>query len=390
MRRAVLILFVVLFMCSPWALGSPGSLEDEIALQTRKLEELRKEQARLESELKKVLSSAKDLSSELAKLEKQIAAAEADIAKSRERILALEKQRKQLEREVESLQRGILQEKSSQEAIARGAYRVDTGEMVLQSLISGVSPAEWEADVYWAAQCLRAKSSTIEEASRKQRELAGKLEEIKQRIRLEVVLKERLVLENRRLTELRKAREEILRRLEHDRARLEKNRKDLVQAQRNLEATLARLREELARKKAPSPPQVPVKRGRLFWPVSGGTIFRRFGEWKDAHYGITFYNPGIDIACPVGTPVYAAADGVVLLASTIRGYGKTIIIDHGNDLVTVYAHLGEIRVQAGDTVRGGQVIALSGDSGLVERPVVHFEVRVGTSAREEDPLLWLQ
>jgi murein DD-endopeptidase MepM/ murein hydrolase activator NlpD len=124
--------------------------------------------------------------------------------------------------------------------------------------------------------------------------------------------------------------------------------------------------------------------------VSGGTIFRRCGEWKDARYGITFYNPGVDIACPVGTPVYAAADGVVLLASTIRGYGKTIIIDHGNDLVTVYAHLGEIRVRAGDTVRGGQVIALSGDSGLVERPVVHFEVRVGTSAREEDPLLWLQ
>jgi septal ring factor EnvC (AmiA/AmiB activator) len=163
MRRAVLILFVVLFVCSPWALGSPDSLEDEIALQTKKLEELRKEQARLEGELKRVLSSAKDLSGELAKLEEQIAAAEADIAKSRERILALEKQRKQLEQEVESLQRGILKEKSSQEAIARGAYRVDTGEVVLRSLVSGISPGEWEANTYWAAQCLRVKSSTIEE-----------------------------------------------------------------------------------------------------------------------------------------------------------------------------------------------------------------------------------
>lgn len=372
-------------------LWAQDPLEEEIALQTQKLEELKKEEARLEGELKKILSSAKDLSGELAKIEKQIGNTEKDIAQSRERILALEKQRKALESEIARLSQNVLQEKATQEAIAQEIHKFGDSTALLQDLIAGVPPSDRESTAYLAIRCLGEKHRRIQDTLLRQGDVARKLEELKQRIRLEVVLKEKLVLENRRLAELRKAREEILRRLEGERARLEKNRKELIQAQKNLESTIAKLREELARKRAPArPPQAPVKRGKLFWPVQGGTVFRPFGERKDPHYGITFYNPGIDIACPVGTPVYAAADGVVILASTIRGYGKTIIIDHGSDLVTVYAHLGELRVKAGDTVRGGQVIALSGDSGLVERPVVHFEVRVGTSAREEDPLLWLQ
>lgn len=391
MKAVLLVLFVTFLVFVPLGLWAQDSLEEEIALQAKKLEELKKDQTRLENELKKILSSAKNLSGELAKIEEQIAGTEEDIARSRERILTLEKQRKNLEREVEALSQGILTEKGNQEKILEGTYKLTGGATFLEGLIAGVPPGDLESVEYLAARCLKVKSERIQEAILRQKDLAEKLEGIKKRIRLEVVLKEKLLLENRRLAELKKAREEILRRLEKDRAGLEARRKELMQAQKNLEGTIAKLREELARRRVPvQPPIAPVKRGKLFWPVQGGTVFRPFGERKDPHYGITFYNPGIDIACPVGTPVYAAADGVVILASTIRGYGKTIIIDHGNDLVTVYAHLGEIRVKAGESVKGGEVIALSGDSGLVERPVVHFEVRVGTSAREEDPLLWLR
>lgn len=388
---AVFLVFGLFAFLMPLAFSSEDPLEAEITLQAQKLEELKKEQARLESELKRIFSSEKDLTGELAKIEKQIASTEQDIARSRERILVLERQRKDLEGEVEKLSQGILEERRCQEEVLERAYRLSAGETLPGSLASGIPLSEWESNEYLAARCLKVKSENIKEASLKQGNLAKKLEEIKQRIRLEVVLKEKLVVENQRLAELKKAREEILRRLGEDKARLERNRREIAQAQKNLEGTIAKLREELARRRAPSrPPVAPVKRGRLFWPVQGGAVLHPFGEWKDARYGITFYNPGVDIACPVGTPVFAATDGVVILASTIRGYGKTVIIDHGNDVVTVYAHLEEIRVKPGEEVRGGQVIALSGSSGLVEQPMVHFEVRVGTSAREEDPLLWLQ
>lgn len=391
MKAALLVLFIAFLIFVPLELWAQDSLEEEITLQTKKLEELKKDQTRLENELKKILSSTKNLSEELAKIEKQIASTEGDIAKSRERILTLEKQRKNLEREVEGLSQGILAEKENQEKILEKTYKLSSGVTFLESFVTGIPLSDLESVEYLATQCLRVKNERIQGAMLRQKDLAEKLEGIKKRIRLEVVLKEKLLLENKRLAELKRAREEILRRLEKDRASLEARRKELMQAQKNLEGTIAKLREELARRRAPvQPPIAPVKRGRLFWPVQGGTVFRPFGERKDPRYGITFYNPGIDIACPVGTPVYAAADGVVILASTIRGYGKTVIIDHGNDLITVYAHLGEIRVRTGESVKGGEVIALSGDSGLVERPVVHFEVRVGTSAREEDPLLWLR
>jgi len=385
-------IFLVLFLIFVLSLvlWAQDPLEEEIALQTQKLEELKKEQARLEEELKRILSSEKDLTGELAKIEQQIASLEKDIAQSREKILTLEQQRKNLQKEVEQLSWVISREQESREKILKRAYMAGGGDECFEGLLFGVPRSEKESGDFLAAECLRFESARIREALEKEGSLRGKLKEIEQRIRLEVVLKEKLLVESKRLAELRKAREEMLRRLSQDKTRFEKNRQELARAQRGLESTIARLREELQKKRVPSPSFQPVKRGRFFWPVQGGTVFREFGERKDPRYGITFYNPGVDIACPVGTPVFAAGDGVVILASTIRGYGKTIIIDHGNDVVTVYAHLGEIRVEPGEEVRGGQTIALSGDSGLADRPMIHFEVRVGTSAREENPLLWLR
>ncbi len=119
-------------------------------------------------------------------------------------------------------------------------------------------------------------------------------------------------------------------------------------------------------------------------------MIRSFGESKDPRYGVNFYNPGIDIAAPLGSPVLAASSGVVILAQNVRGYGKTIILDHGQDIVTVYAHLQEVKVSSGQEVKEGQVIGLVGETGLVDGPTLHFEVRVGKKAKEENPLQWLE
>ena len=87
---------------------------------------------------------------------------------------------------------------------------------------------------------------------------------------------------------------------------------------------------------------------------------------------------GIDLPTPIGTPVYAAADGQVVYAGNgIRGYGNLIVIQHEGDLLTVYAHNSELLVAQGDKVRVGQRIALSGQSGHASGPHLHFEVRSG-------------
>ena len=109
------------------------------------------------------------------------------------------------------------------------------------------------------------------------------------------------------------------------------------------------------------------------WPVHG-RIVARFGPT-----GATGekYN-GVKIAVPLGTPILAAADGVVAYAgSGVPNLGGLVIVKHGNSWTTVYGHASQLLVQRGQSVKRGQTIALSGDSGVADRPEVHFEMRKG-------------
>jgi len=93
---------------------------------------------------------------------------------------------------------------------------------------------------------------------------------------------------------------------------------------------------------------------------------------------------GVDLAVPVGTPVRVMAPGTVRFAGTQQGYGTVVWVDHGSSVLTVYAHLSELRVRAGDRLSGGDVLGLSGSTGNVTAPHLHFEVwRWG---REVDPV----
>lgn len=108
------------------------------------------------------------------------------------------------------------------------------------------------------------------------------------------------------------------------------------------------------------------------WPVHGRIVVR-FGPGSKGER----YN-GVKIAVPIGTPVLAAADGVVAYAgSGIPQLGGVIIIRHGDGWATIYGHASKLLVQRGQAVRRGQTIAKSGDSGGASRPEVHFEMRKG-------------
>ncbi len=96
---------------------------------------------------------------------------------------------------------------------------------------------------------------------------------------------------------------------------------------------------------------------------------------------------GVDLATPAGTPVLAMSGGTVQFAGNLGGYGTVVILQHGANTRTVYAHLSELRVRTGDRVNGRQVIALSGASGNATGPHLHFEIQRWGKA--EDPVLLL-
>jgi len=97
---------------------------------------------------------------------------------------------------------------------------------------------------------------------------------------------------------------------------------------------------------------------------------------------------GVDLNAPEKTDVYAVNDGKVAATLDLSNYGKTVIIDHGLDIFSLYLHLEEFKVAPGDMVKRGQVIGLSGDTGYVTAPHLHFSMRVGTS--RVDPIVFVE
>lgn len=118
-------------------------------------------------------------------------------------------------------------------------------------------------------------------------------------------------------------------------------------------------------------------------PVKNGRIGSSFGYRIDPFNGRTAYHTGLDFPADVGTPITAAAGGVVVVVTTHPAYGEMLEIDHGNNLITRYAHNSRILVNKGDIVKRGQLISEVGSTGRSTGPHLHFEVLV--SGVQQDP-----
>lgn len=122
------------------------------------------------------------------------------------------------------------------------------------------------------------------------------------------------------------------------------------------------------------------------WPVNG-RLLSNFGEREDPFSGRGKIHTGVDISAVTGTPVHAAADGVVFNAEYSGFYGKLVIIDHGNGMRTWYAHLSHFDVIPGQEIRRGEILGYSGATGRVTSPHLHFEVRMGGNPVNPSPYL---
>ncbi len=111
------------------------------------------------------------------------------------------------------------------------------------------------------------------------------------------------------------------------------------------------------------------------WPVQG-IITAGFGQRMDPFTGEGAFHTGVDIAAPVGTPVRAAADGILFHAGPDAAYGNEALIDHGYGLTTKYGHLSTLSVVVGQEVRRGQIIGTVGMTGRTTGPHLHYEVLV--------------
>jgi septal ring factor EnvC (AmiA/AmiB activator) len=126
-------------------------------------------------------------------------------------------------------------------------------------------------------------------------------------------------------------------------------------------------------------------KGSLMWPISKGTVVAQFGEQIHPVLKTITQNTGIDIAVPNGTPIKTVADGEVALIHWLPSFGNLIIVNHNNGYRTVYTHLSDISVVAGQALAAGDVIGRSGDS--VSGSILHFEI--WKDKLKQNPEAWL-
>lgn len=122
-------------------------------------------------------------------------------------------------------------------------------------------------------------------------------------------------------------------------------------------------------------------------PVDTGWVSSGFGKRTDPFTGVLAYHHGLDFSVPTGTPVRATAAGVVSVVKSERGFGRVVMVDHGNRIITVYAHLSRSLVKKGQRVARGEVIAESGKTGRTTAPHLHYEVRMAGRKVNPQPFI---
>lgn len=165
---------------------------------------------------------------------------------------------------------------------------------------------------------------------------------------------------------------------------------ELEDAEKQLTRKLAEIRKSHPALVAPEillKASIRKARGKLPFPVERGRIEVPFGRAVDPRFGTVTLQTGIDVRAPMGTPVRAVWDGKVAHAGWFKGFGNLLIVDHGDGVFSLMAHLDQLQKALGDTVRAGEAVGTVGETGSLKGPYLYFELRDGQKAL--DPERWL-
>lgn len=304
--------------------------------------------------------------------------------------------------EIDKLSNGI---KANEEQLSKLRYRYSQRiiQMYKKGTLSDIekmlSSSSWRQAMY------RAKYMGIisDIDQRTQNKIKSLLIDIgKQRILLESNYRNKMRLKKDQeqskvsLRASRKKRQKELDKIRKNQSELTKYLEEKQAGMQELEALLKKIRQQkssfdradrIKKQQAALKTQVFGKlKGQLPWPASGRVV-KKFGRSWNPERKTTTENPGIDIKGKPGSPVRSIIGGIVTTITYIRGYGTTLIIDHGGGFYTVYSHITSVEANEGLEVQAGDVIAYMGDAGSVEGSKLHFEI--WGNGQKLNPEKWL-
>ena len=389
------IILVFLFFGAVNSQSSQRDYSEELRYQNDAINKMKKEIEELSSKLRKANINETTTSKRITNLDEELALVN-------KLIQSLKKEENSNRTKVNNL-KGRIKIKEDELELLRGRYEQRIRNTYLKGRVSDLekvlSSTSWRQAVY-RTQYLKIISS-IEQTMTK--EIEGILLTInKDKLKLESLLRQSISLKRdkqKQMTSLRKMRirrEKELNRIRQDKSALANYMQEKSAGVKQLESIIKKVLEDKARsereerirqqQQALKTKEFNLLKGQLPWPTEGRVILK-FGKQWNPRLKTTTDNPGIDIKGQPGSPIRSTMSGVVTTITYIRGYGTTVIIDHGGGFYTVYSHVTNIQTQVDSEVRSGDVIAYMGDSGSVNGSKLHFEV--WGKGQKLDPEKWL-
>jgi len=392
--RAALAAALVVLLVAPVAAQSKR--DDPLQAEQRKLQQTQKQLKEERERAAAARARETSLLAELEEIERRLAAKKGDVARLETRIKKAQSDVQVFRGEISKLEKQRAGQTNALAGRLRVMYRVHAQGGALPVILSGDDPVTRAVAVRHLASLAALDARLIQEyrvtsdrlADRKareeaqQQELAGLHEDAK-REQAEV---DREVAKRR----------VILAKVRDERAYHERMVGELTEASNRLEAFIRELQAKQRKLAKIPPPKGGIEppavgfgalKGRLPWPTEG-RIVTGYGAQVHPRFGTRTFRNGVDIEAAVGRDVLAVHAGHVIYTGWFKGYGNLIIVDHGNEYYTLYAHIAEIEAKEGDDVRQGQRIGTVGDTGSLAGPRLYFEVRY--QGKPQDPEQWLR
>jgi len=395
MKFIIQIIFLIFSFQFIVAQSDERDYDEELKYQNNAINALKTEINQLRLKIKTAESRERSASTRISSLDEEISltaklirSLKSEEEKTRKRILQLKSDILKNENELESL-------RARYKKRVVNSYRKGR----LTDLEKVFSSTTWRQAIY--------RTQYLKIISDIEKKLTNQIERLliqisQQKLELEAVLRNNLKLVRDKqqqissYRDMRIDREKELNRIRNDKKALsnyiEEKEAGIIQLESIIKKVLedkARFERELRIRKqqeALKTKSFKALKGQLPWPAEG-RIIAKFGRQWNSKLKTTTENPGIDIKGQPGSPIRTVLGGVVTTITYIRGYGTTIIVDHGGGFYTVYSHVTNIQTVVDGQVQNGDVIAYMGDSGSINGSKLHFEI--WGKGQKLDPEKWL-